>query len=564
MKATHRCAPAALLLLALAGCGTTGMMSSTQAHIDAVKTSSNTLRETARAPAFKLVEEESGPWLTAGSTPRVQEDVRPARLNAPARFTTAERIALPDILESLSRTHRIPILLRADVFQRKEKAAGAVSRYRGPGESYSDQSEVESRGTSMGAVPRLALNYAGTLAGVLDAIANRTGLYWRYVDNRIVFSRLQTRTFHMRTMPGISSFSATVGKSAASGDSAGNSARLSFGANSSISMSSSLDYWKELLATVSGMLSEEGQVSASSMTNSITVTDAPDIVDRVAHFVQAENAVLGRQVGLRVQVYSVKLTEASASGIDWSLIYRLDGSNPLGMSGPSGASAMERSNAGRIGAQVLGGRFANSRFIIEALSAQGQVATVIDTNVVTLNNQPAPVAVTENRGFISKTSLTPGSLGAASVITMEQDVLTTGFIMNLLPTIMENRSIMLQVQIDLSELKKMERFNADERGTGEIASGLVPDKKDSKDKANEGGASRLASISIDAPHTSAIQTMQRASLKSGDTLVLSGFRRTYDKANKRGVIDYKGGTERADQENEEIVVLISPELLEGV
>jgi len=224
---------------------------------------------------------------------------------------------------------------------------------------------------------------------------------------------------------------------------------------------------------------------------------------------------------------------------------------------------MERSDAGRIGAQVFSGRFGNSKFILQALSAQGKVGTVIDTNVVTLNNQPAPVAVTENRGFISKTSLTPGSLGSASVITMEQDVLTTGFIMNLLPTIMENRSIMLQVQIDLSELKKMERFNANERGTGDLGNGLLPDKKDDTSK-NDGIASQIASISVDAPHTSAIQTMQRASLKSGETLVLSGFRRNYDKNSKQGVISYQGGTKTADQESEEIVVLISPELVEGV
>lgn len=554
------------LLITLAGCGTTGMMTTTQTNIDAVKASSSDALETARAPAVRLLEEESGHWLTTGSMPLVLENARPALLNKPARFASAELIALPDIVESLSRTHNIPILLRADVFRRKSNAAGpSVSRYGGSPGINTDQFNTDARRTSIGEVPRLALNYSGTIAGLMDAIANRTGLYWRYADKRIIFSRLQTRTFHMRTMPGTSNFSATVGKSASSGESGSNSARLSFGANSSISMASSLDYWKELLSTVSGMLSEEGQVSASSMTNSITVTDTPEVVDRVAQVVDAENAVLGRQVGLRVRVYSVKLTEESSSGIDWSLIYRLDGANPIGISGPGGSSVIERSDSGRMGAQVMSGRFANSKFIIQALSAQGQVGTVIDTNVVTLNNQPAPVAVTENRGFISKTSLTPGSLGSSSVITMEQDVLTTGFIMNLLPTILENRSIMLQVQIDLSELKKMERFNADERGKGDIGTGLVPkEKDDGPDKQKGNAASQIASISIDAPHTSAIQTMQRASLKSGDTLVLSGFRRQADKTSRRGVVDYKGGTERADQESEEIIVLISPELVEGV
>lgn len=552
--------------MAIAGCGTPGMMDATTKHIDDAKAESAQAREQARAPAFKLVEQEDGPWLTAGSTPRVLEDTRPALLKKPARFVSAELIPLPDIVESLSRTHGIPIVLRADVFNRNEKnKANRYAAVRGPGDAYGDHIDADSRDTFLGEVPRLALNYTGTVAGMMDAIANRTGLYWRYVDNRIVFSRMQTRTFHMRTMPGTSQFSATVGKSANASEGSGGTARLSFGANSSISMSSSLDYWKELLATVSSMLSADGQVSTSSMTNSLTVSDLPEVVDRVAQFVDAENAVLGRQVGLRVQVYSVKLTEQSAGGIDWSVLYRLNGKNPIGMSGPGGSSIMERSASGRVGAQVMGGRFAGSKFIVQALSAQGRVGTVIDTNVVTLNNQPAPVAVTENRGFISKTSLTPGSLGSVSVITMEQDVLTTGFIMNLLPTIMENRSIMLQVQIDLSELKKMERFNANGQGMGDLSQGMLPEEKAEKsDKDKASIASQIASIAIDAPYTSAIQTMQRASLKSGDTLVLSGFRRNIDKTGKQGVINYQGGTTNADQESEEIVILISPELVEGV
>lgn len=550
----------------IAGCGTPGMMDATTKRIDDARADSAQASQENRARGFKLVEEVAGPWLTAGSTPRVLEDTRPALLKKPARFVSAELIPLPDIVESLSRTTGIPIALRADVFNRRSKAASdRFNHVVGPGEAYGDRINADSRDTFLGEVPRLALNYSGTVEGMMDAIANRTGLYWRYVDNRIVFSRMQTRTFHMRTMPGKSQFSATVGKSANASEGTGGTARLSFGANSSISMASSLDYWKELLGTVSGMLSDEGQVSTSSMTNSITVTDLPEVVDRVAEFVEAENAVLGRQVGLRVQVYSVKLTEQSATGIDWSVLYRLDGQNPIGMSGPGGESVMERSSAGRLGAQVMGGRFKGSKFIVQALSAQGKVATVIDTNVVTLNNQPAPVAVTENRGFIAKTSLTPGSLGSASVITMEQDVLTTGFIMNLLPTIMENRSIMLQVQIDLSELKKMERFNANERGTGDLSEGMLPAEASEKSDKDKGSvASQIASIAIDAPYTSAIQTMQRASLKSGDTLVLSGFRRNIDKTGKQGVISYQGGTASANQDSEEIVILISPELVEGV
>jgi len=169
-------------------------------------------------------------------------------------------------------------------------------------------------------------------------------------------------------------------------------------------------------------------------------------------------------------------------------------------------------------------------------------------------------------------------------VTAEQSVLTTGFVMNLLPTLMDNRSVMLQVQIDMSDLKKLDKINlrtgkeapsgsdagasgggngpnvrADIDGKG--ASIDIGGKGDDRGRDDDGlGAGTFMQL----PITASVQTMQRASLKSGDTLVLSGFRRKDDDTERDGIFNYEGGTKEANQHVNEVVIMISPELTEGV
>nr|WP_241014100.1 hypothetical protein [Pandoraea nosoerga] len=244
-------------------------------------------------------------------------------------------------------------------------------------------------------------------------------------------------------------------------------------------------------------------------------------------------------------------------------------------------------NGGLNVSKIPNGRLAGSTALFRALSQQGRVSTVIDTTVVTLNNQPAPVAVTQNQGFVAQTKMTPGNYGGQAVVTAEQSVLTTGFVMNLLPTLMDNRSVMLQVQIDMSDLKKLEKINlrtGKEAPSGSGGSGggsagggasnvramldrdgasvdVVGDRgREDRDRRDDGmGVGTFMQL----PLTSSLQTMQRASLKSGDTLVLSGFRRKDDRTDRDGVFNYQGGTKEATQSVSEVVIVISPELTEG-
>ncbi|UDM18987.1 PilN family type IVB pilus formation outer membrane protein [Vogesella sp. XCS3] len=537
----------------LSGCGTPGMLQATDNRINDSQAVLRKAEANLAYPTAELIERGSGAWFAQRSIVVDEIDTLPTRFAQSASFATGKALALSLITEQVAKEQGITIRLARDIFGitpsktssgtgSNPVTSGSAAMPTAPigmppipgGMSMPGLSGGSTANLANDAEPRALLNYSGTLRGLLDAIANKTGTNWTYRNGIVEFSRLVTRTFQIKTMPGASTYSAKVGKSsqsssASTGGTTGGM-QMNFGSDSSVSMTSELNYWDKLSETVTSMLSSMGKAIPSQMTSSITVTDSADVVERVRRYIDSENAVLGRQVNLSVQVFSVRLTEDSAAGIDWNLVYKA-ASSGWGSSFKMAGDAL--TGSGVFGVTMNSGQFAGSSILFKALSQQGRVSTVVNTNVVTLNNQPAPVAVTSNQGYLSKVTVAAATTGTNPLAGIEQGVVTTGFVMNLLPTLLDNRSVMLQVQIDMSELLELK-----EASSGEST--------------------------IQTPSTSSVQTMQRASLKSGQTLILSGFRRSKNNVSRKGVYAYEGGSKSAGQNDEEIIIVISPQLTEGV
>ncbi|WP_157125648.1 secretin N-terminal domain-containing protein [Pandoraea norimbergensis] len=573
----------------LAACGTPGMLGKTDANVTQAQQAVRSALDAKSATPIRTIEHVDGAWLARHSVAIEATESLPDFFKRNVRFSTGAPLAMSVVLGQIARGNGLTIRVAADVSCDDGGGSGRGGSRGGGGSSKLFQMNCTDSGE-----PAVPLHYNGTLSGLLDTVAYRSGTHWSYRDGVVQFTRYVTRSFQIKMMPGSSTFSASVGKKsemkadrgASGGSGGGGSAggvKLDFNADAKVTTESKLDYWADLVKTVSDMLSDGGRVTPSVVTSSLVVTDTAEVMERVKRYIDAENAVLGRQVKLRVQVYSVTLEENSAAGIDWNLVYQSAGGLVAGLGGPALGGALMARKGGLSVSKIPRGVLAGSTAFIKALSQQGRVSAIIDTTVVTLNNQPAPVAVTQNQGFVAQTSMTPGNYGGQAVVTAEQSVLTTGFVMNLLPTVMDNRSVMLQVQIDMSDLKKLEKINlrtgkeapsgSDAGGKGGGGTSVSVDGKDVKvavdggkdedDKGRHDDGLGTGTF-MQLPLTASIQTMQRASLKSGDTLVLSGFRRKDDSTDRDGIFAYEGGTKEARQRVNEVVIVISPELTEGV
>lgn len=134
----------------------------------------------------------------------------------------------------------------------------------------------------------------------------------------------------------------------------------------------------------------------------------------------------------------------------------------------------------------------------------------------------ASVQTTNTAQVGSTTALTPGTV-------------TTGFNMNLLPYVMPDNNLLLQYSINLSALQRLRSVTS-------------------------GGST------IEIPEVDNRIFSQKVRLKSGETLVLSGFEQSIDNGNKQGVGNPNnillGGGMGTDNRRDVIVVLITPVVMD--
>ncbi|MDI6016052.1 PilN family type IVB pilus formation outer membrane protein [Burkholderia pseudomallei] len=400
--------------------------------------------------------------------------------------------------------------------------------------------------------PRTLDIAGGTLRGLLDAACARFGVSWKYEQGAIRFFFTDTRTFQVNAIPGDSSLNASVVSGATSDGAAGGSQSGGSGGSGGINgagsgttgltanntantaVNSQLSVFNGLQSAIQSMLSRYGSSVASPATGSISVTDTPDVLERVAAFMAQQNRSLSRQVLLNVTVLSVSLQAGDAYGIDWNLVYKTMSAG-FGITNPFHPTALTA--PADMSAAVLSptSRFNGTKLLIRALSQQGTVRRKTSASVTTLNNQPVPVQVATQTGYLASVSTTnTANVGSSTALT--PGVVTTGFNMTLLPHVLDDGTVMLQFSTNISSLLELKEVTSSTGGSG------------------------LARIQT--PDVDMRNFLQRVAMKSGETLVISGYEGANDSLDERGVGTPKmialGGGYEAQRAREVIVILITP------
>ena len=492
-------------------------------------------------------EYEDGIWLSKNVV-KVGQPSLPAVFYEEATFDRTVS-SLTELAERITMRSGIPTKISGDA---QQIAAGNSASASSSGNNNGNNAAAANPAQAMitgPARPRTAIRIAyanGNFKGLLDAVAARFGVYWKYANGAIQFYHTDSRTFQINAIPGDSSFSAAVssgassggGGSAGSGSGAGSSAGggsskgVSSNNSQNTAVTSQLSVYGSIEKTILAMLSAYGKVVASPATGTITVVDTPDSLDKIASFVEAENKSLSRQVSINVTVLAVTLEDADNYGIRWDLVYQ-------GLRNRYGISnSVARGNGSTFSAGILStanSKFAGSELMIQALSEQGKVRRETTASVVTLNNQPVPVQVAKQSSYLqsSQTTLT-AQVGATTTLT--PGTITSGFNMSILPHVLNNGTIMLQFTTDISSL----------RGFRTVTSN---------------------NSSIETPEVDTRNFLQRVSMKPNETLVISGFEQTTDNLEQSGVGTPKnmllGGTYKGASNKEIIVILITPSTMNG-
>ena len=369
----------------------------------------------------------------------------------------------------------------------------------------------------------MRINFAGgTLAGLLDMVSSRYGVSWRYERGQIRFFMHDSRTFFLKAIPGSARASAEVKTSGA--QVGAGTGQQTTGVNSELSV------WDGALQSVQSMLSGKGKVVASPSTNSITVTDTPTVLERVAQFVDAQNDLMGKQVMINVEIMSVAANRDHNYGLEWNLVYDdLERSfgikNVLSDSASAAASALNLSFGVISSSSVLSG----STAMVKALSEHGTVSRKHSATLVALNNQPAPLQTGRQFGYVAESSTTITETGTTSSLTPGS--VNSGFSMQVLPTIMPDGRVILQFAADVTTLREIRPVTSGE-------------------------------VTIETPDYDSQNFLQRVVMRSGETLVLSGLEVDGETKTNTGVgspfFPWLGGGMTSGKQREITVVLITP------
>ena len=407
----------------------------------------------------------------------------------------------------------------------------------------------------------LTMSYSGSVKGALDLLAAKTGYVYSVYNNNVYWQSMVTRTFEVAFMPGGTDY--LMGQTGGGGSSTAAATGLTTNYTTSdassseySSLSGKLSVWTDIENTIKQLLSPAGTVSVSQATTTITVHDKPTNVELIGQYIRNLNKNLSKQVLIKIQILEVNLENDFTFGINWDLIANAFHKSPFILNGnygtPVSITAFTAQNSGlttpEFGTQSQGSGFIPSYTILfNALNQQGKTSVVTEPRVVCLNNQVSVVRIVQQNGYIASIQNTAGVGGTTSGSSVSTNTVTsqvtpgtviTGLTLYILPKIL-NKDIYMQVNADLSENNGFTTLG-----------GTV--------NAN------VTATQVQLPNITEKHFNQRSVIRSGDTLILSGFRQVMNIANANQLLSSQAlGGKGAQQTNKETIVLITPIILYG-
>ena len=382
---------------------------------------------------------------------------------------------------------------------------------------------------------KILLSYKGPLSGLLNEISSRFGIWWKYEKNELFFYKYETRTFTVYSLPTKPSLKVNMGGES-SGESGNASATLTSGAE--------LELWSNMEKAIKSMIGEKSKLSVDSVNGTVTLTGTPIEIKKVAKYINEQNTRLSRQVAISVKVLQVTVSDSDQYGLDLSGGFN-DGKTQLTIASPSGLSDEIQKN---INMTIAPGNWSVSSFI-QALSEKNNTTLVTSGTVTTLNNKPAPIQVTRKENYISeitKTNSGSSDTGTDYDISTETEEIETGFTLNVLPRIMEHGRLLMMFNLTLSDLISLEKVYL---------------------QTNEDPTQPASGEYIQNPIVETRGFTQEVALKSGQSLILSGYERVENEAKKSGVGSAEnsllGGTAVATKDRSLLVIILTPIVLES-
>ena len=378
------------------------------------------------------------------------------------------------------------------------------------------------------------------LSQILDLVATRLGILWKYDDSTgsIRLYRLVTKSWATPFSSANSAYT-TILDGGTSSSSNANAVSAKSSAAPISTKGSELNELNAIRDSVDTVMTRSGAISANPATGTITLTDTSEAVDAADEMIRREIKILSRMVILRVQTIQVTSNDSGESGINLSAAIAKAMKNlpdlSLSLSGPA---SLTSASAGALGVNVLSGAASGSQVVMKALSEVGDVQTSTEIPLSTRNRHAIYYNVRNVFSYVSATTpaaATTGGTGGTPGITTAQD--SVGLKLVMYPNVISKDNVMLTMALDQSILQSLNTFSS-------------------------GSGANLQSVQL--PNVNGEGSSQEVPIRNGETIVLTGFDRVANQYDKRTLGDkipvIAGGSVRASQTRATTIVLVSVQI----
>jgi len=298
-----------------------------------------------------------------------------------------------------------------------------------------------------GKMPYLRIkNY--TLRQILNLILNKKGLFYTLTDNTLTISYFKTKTYKI-------DFISSTRKGQSNLDASDNKVENTY----------NFDFWSKLEDKINNLLLNNYSIDPNydivkkyqsspfkpvvdKDSGIVMVTGTMKQIEAIDKFIKNLMHNLTKQVLIDVHIYSVELSSSHKTGIDWSnLSIGLNKTNvPLRARYLGGSSA------------VFNSATFNIAGLLNFLSQNGNVNSISNPKIMTLNNQQAIISVGDTIYYKYASSVVTDQNGNPHT-QYTIDSKFVGVVLDITPQIDDNGNIILSIAPRISAFKDLTQLN---------------------------------------------------------------------------------------------------------
>ncbi len=387
------------------------------------------------------------------------------------------------------------------------------------------------------------LKYEGTLNGLLDQLAQKTGVWWKFTDGKAVFFRSETKTFYLpsiaRPFAGKSTITtnSSSGNGATSGSSGGAGSASSSTSGADISATYDVNLWKDIESTAK-VVGGAAQVAVNAAAGSITITGSPADVRHMEEWVKSMTDQLSQQIQIDIDIYTVAVNKQENYSWNPNVIFKsATGNLGFTVAGITPPAVIGSVTPFSIGASVINSsNYAGSTAAFNALSTIGKVTQKLHQQAIAMNGQPTPIQDADQQSYLAQSS-TNQTANVGSTTSLTPGSFTVGFTSIFVPRIV-NGKIVLGMTMTNSVLKSLKTITS---GSG----------------ANQ--------QSIQVPDIGTTTIQNTVTLTPGDSLLLTSLMKDTGANQNNGILSpffylFGGGFDSA-AENRIVAIVVTAKVL---